>query len=74
MIANDKTFVAVQGIQNFVALFVVTTNEYISKMVNVISRSNDRIPVLNQTLIHDFRISERSSTEVNDILMKEVRI
>lgn len=71
VVADDESLVAVETLE--VALTALA-EVHVTKMVDLVLRLDDAVPVLNHRLVHLGEIRERPVTEFDDIFMAPVSI
>lgn len=74
MVADNQAEVSVETIQQFIPLFVIASNEDISKMVDKICFADYPVPIIHHHLVHFIDVCKRSVAELNDILMEPMSI
>ena len=73
MISEDKVNMSVKSsrLKTPIPLLNISEAE-VSKVVNVVIRLNDRVPVIHQSIVHCFNRFERAVAILKDILMPEM--
>lgn len=74
VVANNQPKMTVETIQQFIPLFVIASDEDISKMVDIVCFTYYTVPIIHHHSVHFIDVCKRSVAELNDVRVEPMRI